>query len=420
MIGHHKPKMEKKTGMAHRSEAPGLKWRRRKDGSRAPYWVASQVVRDAKGFPDKTVPLPAHFTGDQIAERCQELTAQLRDWIENYSPVGPVRSAYDGTMLSLSRLFQEHPDSSFHEVKANTRGSYTDSLKIIEATVGARVVERVTVLDIMRWFRNWGAPATEGSKPRPKRAHDAVSMFRQLLRFGHALGYDECGLLAERLKNIRFARPQAREQEMSLGQAVAFIKKAVELGEIHMAIGLAAQFELMLRQKDIIGEWGKAVPGVAGALYLDDEMWTGQFCWENLPGWRLRLRTSKTRSKTAFDLQSYPLLFPLLEAVPHADRVGAIVKGEHGLPIRERTYRKWFREIARAAGIPDEIWAMDSRAGAATEAYEAGADIKAIAAHLTHANLSTTPRYIRKTEKQTAEVARLRADSRSKTGKNGA
>ena len=68
------------------------------------------------------------------------------------------------------------------------------------------------------------------------------------------------------------------------------------------------------------------------------------------------------------------MLFPLLEAVPHVERTGAIVKGEYGLPIRERSYRKWFREIARAAGIPDEVWSMDSRAGAATEADAAGAD----------------------------------------------
>jgi len=37
------------------------------------------------------------------------------------------------------------------------------------------------------------------------------------------------------------------------------------------------------------------------------------------------------------------------------------VKGEHGLPVRERSYRRWFRAIARAAEIPDEVWSMDSR-----------------------------------------------------------
>ncbi|WP_018390869.1 tyrosine-type recombinase/integrase [Ancylobacter sp. FA202] len=356
------------------------------------------------------------LTEEQVAAACRDHTERLREWIATFSGGDRPLTVYDGTITSLSRLFQEHPDSSFREVKANTRKSYGDSLKVIEATVGSRVVPGITVLDIKRWFRNWGAPAEEGKPPRPKRAHDAVSMLRQLLRFGHALGYDECGTLAERLKNLRFQRPGAREEEMGLGQAVAFIAKALELGERDMAIGVAAQFELMLRQKDIIGEWGPANPEAAGAVHHGDETWTGAFRWENLPGWRLRLRTSKTKARTVFDLQSYPLLFPLLESVPHDERVGAIVKGEHGLPVRERSYRKWYRQIARAAGIPDSVWSMDSRAGGATEAFEAGADIRAIAAHLTHSNLSTTPRYIRKTEKQTAEVARLRASSRPVEG----
>jgi hypothetical protein len=54
----------------------------------------------------------------------------------------------------------------------------------------------------------------------------------------------------------------------------------------------------------------------------------------------------------------------------------AVVKGEHGLPMRERSYRKWFRQIARA----DEVWSMDSRAGGATEAEQAGAPRSAIQA----------------------------------------
>jgi hypothetical protein len=67
---------------------------------------------------------------------------------------------------------------------------------------------------------------------------------------------------------------------------------------------VAAQFELLLRQKDIIGDWG----GPNG------EKWTGYFTWENIPGWHWRMKTSKSKYRTAadFDLQRYMLLFPLL------------------------------------------------------------------------------------------------------------
>jgi integrase len=134
-----------------------------------------------------------------------------------------------------------------------------------------------------------------------------------------------------------------------------------------------------------------------------------------LPGWRWRMKTSKSKYRTAaeFDLTSYSLLYPLLEGVPHDERVGAIVKGEHGMAVRERSYRKWFRHIARAAGIPDTVWSMDSRAGGATEAEEAGATIDAIQGALTHSKKDSTLRYIRRNSAKIATVAEARGRKRA-------
>jgi hypothetical protein len=72
-----------------------------------------------------------------------------------------------------------------------------------------------------------------------------------------------------------------------------------------------------LRQKDIIGEW------------VENE-WSGPFTWENVPGWKLRLKKSKNRAAAVFTLTNYPLLFPLLDAVPHEERAGAIFNGHLG------------------------------------------------------------------------------------------
>jgi hypothetical protein len=298
-------------------------------------------------------------------------------------------------MLSACRVYQEHPHSRFHKVKHNTRKSYTDSLKIIVATVGKRLIRNVTVLDVQHWYDEWRKPAVKDGPERIDRAHDAVCMVRTVLRFCAALRYPECKVLAAELTLVQFERGGAREEEMTYAQATAFIRKALEMGRsgvipadraFSMGIGVAAQFELLLRQKDIIGDWG----GPKG------EKWTGYFTWENIPGWRWRMKTSKSKYRAAadFDLQRYTLLFPLLETVPHDERIGAVVKGEQGLPIRERSYRKWFRQIARAAGIPDTVWSMDSRAGGATEAEEAGVALDAIQGALTHSKKDTTLRYI--------------------------
>lgn len=399
-----------KRSMPQRSDHPGLKWRTTAKGQQ-PYWVAHQVVRDIRGFPDRCIRLPVDANDDVLAEACRYHTSRLMAFLSG--PDLGLRAQYDGSIRSLSRLFQEHPDSTFNQVKRNTRDTYVDSLKIIEGTIGNRVIRKITVLDVQRYYRLWRAPKIEGKPLRTKRAHDAIATLRMLLRFGFALGLDECGTLAERLKMVRFEKSAAREQEMSYVQAAAFVRTALDLGGRavipewrgrYMAIGIAAQFELALRQKDIIGEW-------------NGDEWSGAFTWENIPGWKLRLKTSKTRAAAVFTLTNYPLLFPLLEAVPHQERMGAIVKGEHGLPVRERSYRKWFRAIARGANIPDNVWSMDSRAGAATEADEAGADLAAISDMLTHAEPKTTVRYIRKREKRIEDAAKARVKARESADK---
>jgi hypothetical protein len=102
---------------------------------------------------------------------------------------------------------------------------------------------------------------------------------------------------------------------------------------LYLAIGTAAQFELMLRQIDIIGEWAKVnanrkLPAGITTLEHKGDIWAGFFTWEMIAGWRWRMKTSKSKYRSAadFDLTKYDLLLPLLEAVPHTNRTGAIVK----------------------------------------------------------------------------------------------
>ncbi len=250
---------------------------------------------------------------------------------------------------------------------------------------------------------------------RIDRAHDAISMFRTVIRFLASLRIPEAKLLNEELKLVKFEKGGAREQEMTYNYVMAFCRKAEEFGAagimppartMYMALGTVAQFELLLRQKDIIGERiplnrkasGRAVPQGASIIECGSFRWTGFFTWENIPGWRWRMKTSKSKYRSAadFDLRNFGLLLPRLEAVPIEDRVGAIIKDETGRPVREGSYRRWFRQIARAAGIPDDVWNMDTRAGGATEAENLGADIRHIQGALTHSKETTTGRYLRK------------------------
>ncbi|CCE05823.1 putative Phage integrase [Bradyrhizobium sp. STM 3843] len=416
--------------MPPRGDYPGLK--RNKTGK--PYWIARQVTRNPLGFPDLCIPLPEDAEEVQLAEICQQHTARLQAWIETVSKEEPslTRTRYDGTMRTACQIYQEHPLSTFNSVKHNTRRGYLADLTVIVESVGQRLIRNVTVLDVKNWYQQWrkgvvyvdeAGNQTIGPE-RVARAHNAVAMVRMVLRFMAALRHPDCKLLAEELANVQFEREGAREQELTYQHVRAFIRTAFDLAEkgvmpqdraLYMAIGTASQFELMLRQKDIIGDWAPRnatarFPAGISIVHLDDETWSGFFTWESVPGWRWRTRTSKSkyRSPAEFDLTLYDLLFPLLEMVPMDQRHGAIVKGEHGLPIRYRSYAKWWRQIATAAGIPVEVQSMDARAGGATEAEEAGANLEGIQANLTHTKKEMSLRYIRRRTKKIAAVAEVR------------
>jgi hypothetical protein len=308
----------------------------------------------------------------------------------------------------LCDAFERHPQSPIRDVRRNTAESYIDSLKVIRSTVAKRAVRALNPIDIKAWYDKWRAPAKEGGPERVKRAHDAIAALRMILNFGLALGHAECGALGEGLSKIRFERSAPREGQMTLEHARAFIAAALEfrLGApigLSMAIGVATQFETMLRQKDVIGEWEADSAG--------RESWSGPYTWENIPGGIFRLKTSKTGAAIAHDLTKLDLLWPLIQAIPQAERKGAIVKA-YGEPIRTRTYRKWFREIANAAKIPGSVWSMDARAGAVTEALEAGAEEKTVQRTATHASPAMTRRYDRTAEAAPLAVAEARRKAR--------
>jgi hypothetical protein len=400
--------------MPPRGKTPGLK--RGRHG--LIYWIASQVRRDTMGFPDKCIPLPSDVSDEMLVQLCHENTARLDSWIAEQNraaeldgPMAGLRTRYDGTVRSACRIYQEHPHSPFRGVKHNTRRTYEKDLRLIEATVGMRLIRNLTILDCKHWYEEWRKPDPERPEKgeRIDRAHDGIAMFRTVIYFMAALRNRDCKQLAGELERVKFEKGGAREQELTYAQAVAFIKTAMQFERdgimppgraLNVAIGTIAQFELLLRQMDIVGEWAatnaiRRLPQGITTLELEGEIWAGFFTWENIAGWRWRMKTSKSKYRSAadFDLTKYSLLLPLLEAVPLERRAGAVVIGAKRLPVRRDMYARWFRQIARAAGIPDEVWNMDARAGGATEADEAEAPLEAIQSALTHTKETTTLRF---------------------------
>ncbi|AWN38556.1 hypothetical protein [Methylobacterium radiodurans] len=206
---------------------------------------------------------------------------------------------------------------------------------------------------------------------------------------------------------------------------MALRKAAHEAGRPSIALAVTLQFELSLRQKDVIGEWIKptaeARAAISGAITAGAWVWEWGLMWSHIDAaLRLAKPTSKSNGSeiAEHDLRLHP---DVLAELPPCG-VGPIVLDERsGLPWKKAHFSRTFRKIARAAGWPDAVWNMDSRAGAVSEAFEAGAAPADVMRTATHTQMATTMLYNRGAVVQSGLVAELRAQRRrAEQVKNGA
>lgn len=414
--------------------APGLKKRPRTDGTTAYYWVAASANKEAGDFPTKTVRL--HGDEDMILHRCRVLNAELKQWITERKRGKPPTA--NDTVKALIAVYVRTPESPYHQLKYNSRVMYDESLDVLEKHVGDRQLKNLTGLDFLRWYANFKQPAEHTEKEiaraaktgeplpvkpeRMRRAYKAMQILRIIVKFGVVANVPECVRLNTVLEAMEFESPPPRTQRVTFEQTEAFCAKAAETGRLSMAIAQALQFELTLRQIDVIGEWEPCETG-DGGIVDRGRRWSGGVLWSHINEVGvLEKTTTKQLARSEIhvamhDTMAYPFLRKFLDMVPEDKRIGPIVKDEAtGLPYRKRHFAETWREIARAVGIPDSVWNRDSRAGGVTEGSDAGADIEHLRHHATHSDVATTGRYNRRTVEKTRQVAELRVAFRG--GKN--
>lgn len=385
--------------------APGRKVMRRKSGRIDVYWVASKEARDA-GFEPKTVTLTddpgATKAPPEVAARCRRMWAEMLEFVAGRMPA--MRTAPYGTIAWLADLYQTDEESPYHAKRQSTREGYDKSLTIIRSTVGERRIDAVTAKDVRKWFRQWGRADDDGKLANPRRAYGCVQLLRIIVKHGKGLRNAACRELSQILTETEFPTSRGRKQAMSESQAVAFIAAAHELKCASIARAVAIQYCCALRQKDVIGEWIRT---------SDKKRWDNGLRWgEHIKSdWRLEKPTSKSNftEVATFDLRLIPMVMTELQAIPATSRIGPVIIDEStGLPYAQRKFARTFRKIAQKAGIPDEVWNMDARAGAITDAYNKGAQPADAMDLATHTQMATNLKYKRGRIAATNRIAKVR------------
>lgn len=399
--------------MRPRGEAPGLMKVRGVEW----WWSAARASKrpEAKTFRPRMVRLRQDDEAERAA-KCRELTAELTSWCEQEARGGNRLLRFDGTIRSLNRIYETHPDSPRRSVSFATGRVYDTEAKVLVDAVGDRRIDRITGADLRRWHTNFAKPATPGGAARIRRAQGAMKTLRRIVSWGVVMRLDGCRDLREILAEMRFAMPAPREHAPSYAQVADFIAAAHAAGRPSLAMAAALMFDTSLRQTDVIGKWEPAPDAKATGGYVHaGRRWSGGVLWQDITAGRLTKRTTKTGAKANFTVADFPLVTAEIDRVPEDRRIGPMVVDEQtGRPYRHRWFAALWRRIARQAGIPDEVWSRDTRAGAITEAFDAGAELEHVRQMATHSDPKVTGRYNRGSTEQTSTVATLRRHHRAK------
>jgi hypothetical protein len=127
-------------------------------------------------------------------------------------------------------------------------------------------------------------------------------------------------------QSLEGTRP--KKTGMTYDQAAAIVAEGLQRRTRRrrsVALGVAAQFELTLRQVDVIGYWEKIdrTVGVDRGTIVDrEQVWRPGLRFEDFAAGKLDLETSKTDTQVVFDVAVYPLFQQALAAVPEHKRHG--------------------------------------------------------------------------------------------------
>lgn len=397
--------------------APGLIWRKRKVE-----WVAVWLCRTdifEKGYEPRAVHLwngvePTDDDKQRISDQCNRLQAEMLA----FSREGYVRAdPFDGTVHGLCEAYQTDKDSNFPRLRFATRRYYTALMQRLIKDHGEEDLRDIRAREVLSWHQTWTNDSGVAM------SHALVGMMRTIFGFGATyLESKECERLCVVMHRQKFPQAAARTEIVTAEQATAIRNLARACGLRSLALAQAFQFDCTFRQKDCIGEWVPlAEPGMSDTT-MNGKKWLRGIRWEEInQNMILKHTTSKRQKEIEIDLKLAPMVVEELTLAYGAMDRG-LMPASGPIIIHEVTMRPWvdmnfqrqWRKLANHLKIPKTVKNMDTRAGAISEATDAGIPLENVRHAATHSNISTTERYSRSAAGKVASVMEQRAKHRNK------
>jgi hypothetical protein len=266
------------------------------------------------------------------------------------------------TLKQLIELYRSDPDSPFRNLSYQVRVKQDRTLKRIIGEHGNHLIRNIKARTLLARHKVWA----KGGKIAM--ANELMARLRALFRFGFTMLEDrECYRLLKILKETRFRGLGPRLVQMTAEHVRAIRTAARHFGWDSIGLAQALQFELLLSQKDVIGEWvPTSEPGESDIVWREQK-WLRGLRWSNIDkNLILRHAVGSSGRPIEVDLRTAPMVLEELKA--YSDLLRSIRKTSLPIVLCEITAMPWstaefrrkWRLVARRAGVPDIVKNRDS------------------------------------------------------------
>lgn len=263
---------------------------------------------------------------------------------------------FDGTLNSLITEYKTDPDSYYQKIRRRSRQTYDGLMRRLGEDYGTVRLGRIKARTLTQWHAKW---STNG---RLAIAQSLIGMLRMLLRYGATLLEDpECFRLTVVLRAMKFPKGKTDKARMTAEYAIAIREMAHRCGLHSIAIAQAFQFDGKLSQTEVIGEYVPLTETGDSDTIDRNEKWLRGLRWEEIgKDWVLRHVTSK--GPIEVNLRTARMVLEELRRLGDFPTSGPIVTCEYSLrPWHPPAFRRTWRKIADAAGVPSNVFNTDSR-----------------------------------------------------------
>jgi|tagenome__1003787_1003787.scaffolds.fasta_scaffold20975696_3 hypothetical protein len=262
------------------------------------------------------------------------------------------------TLKQLIDCYRSDQDSNFPKLHYQVRMKHERLLARLNREHGSQQLQNVRVRTLTAWYRSWIADG------KIAMARSLIDRLRELFRFGATMLEDrDCGRLFEALSELRLESSALRSVQMTAEHARAIRATAREhFGWNSIALAQALQFELLLSQKDVIGEWLPVGEVGKSELVWRKQKWLRGLRWSDIDeNLILRHSVGSSRRPIKVDLRTAPMVMEELELYGPRPQSGPIIVNEiNGWPWTPAEFRRKWRLVAKKAGVPDDVNNRDS------------------------------------------------------------